>query len=56
MVGANQLRVDFSPTDSLTTIVSLHFMASDVLHYRPDVWTPMPPDSIITRLAGCQGD
>ena len=56
MVGANQSRVDFSPTNSVTTIVSLHLMALDVLHYRSDVWTPMPPNSIITWLAGCQGD
>ena len=48
--------MDFSPPDSVTTIVPLHLMALNAPPHRWDVRTLTPPDSIVVRLVSCQGD
>ena len=56
VVGADQLRTNLFPLSSIIAIVPLRLMAPDAPSRPSDVWTLTPPDSIVTRLVGCQGD
>ena len=56
VVGVDQPRVDLSPLDLVTIIIPLRLMALDAPPHRPDVWTRAPLDSIVARLASCQGN
>ena len=46
-IGANQQQVDLSPSNLVTIIIPLFFMASDVHPHQLDVWTLMSPNSIV---------